>query len=337
MRLPHPRTEQLGFLAETPKEVCKLIGASCGEDEQKLIQQYYELGLPPVTSVNAISVMFGYNPSFTWSLLKNSHNFYRVFEIPKGPKKRNISAPKVSLKVIQKWLATHFYNKWERPDYVFGFVRGKSHIGAAQEHIGANWVISVDIEDFFPSIRWTRVYDAITDLGYQDDFSKQALTLLSCYYGSLAQGAPTSPILSNIIMGPLDKKIFELARHNSATYTRYADDIVISGKDGEPNSLLEQVCTLIESDGWKISVQKKKIQKSPNRLKIHGLLVNDKNVRLTKGYRNQIRAYKHILNNNSIDDESKNKLRGHIAYADHVATYSEQLPPPSTPSSKLPV
>jgi hypothetical protein len=48
------------------------MGSACDEDEAQLIQRYSALGLPPISSAEALATMFGYNPGFVWSLLKKN-------------------------------------------------------------------------------------------------------------------------------------------------------------------------------------------------------------------------------------------------------------------------
>ena len=167
MRLPHPQIERWGFLVENPEELFALLGKTCKVEECDLVTEYFEAAIPPVTSLNTLSVMFGYNPGFVWSLLNKTTRYYRTFDLPKGrgKRRRTIAAPKVSLKVIQKWLAHHFNKKWDVPNEVFGFVPGRSHIQAAQCHLGAQWVISVDIKDFFPSVTRATVKECLQHIG----------------------------------------------------------------------------------------------------------------------------------------------------------------------------
>ena len=318
MRLPHPLTSNLGFLAQNPDDLTLLLGSACKEPERKLIFEYFALRLPPVTSLNALSVMFGYNPGFTWSLLHNTTRHYRTFTVPKGRKHRRITAPRVALKLIQKWLSVHFARRWTAPDQVFGFVSGRSHIGAAYCHLGAQWVISADIQNFFPSVSRLRIARSLAEIGYHDHATIGVITSLVCYGHGLAQGSPASPILSNIVLRHLDTKLSQLAHATNTIYTRYADDIVFSGQQGNPTIMLDRICQVIESDGWRISERKKHVQQTPGRLKVHGLLVHGTKLRLTKGYRNRIRAYRHLLGKNRVSSSDIPTFNGHLEYADSV-------------------
>ena len=322
MRPPHPCTANICFLAEDANELIRLIGDEVGEGEAELIHEYYKLGIPPVTSRDALSAMFGYNPGFVWSLLNRPRKHYRTFEIPKGQEVRTITAPKVALKIIQKWLSVHFASVWTARPEVCGFVPGRSHIQAASRHVGCHWVASVDIENFFPSVPHHRVVDALRLLGYRDPFSLEALTDLTCFMGGLAQGAPSSPVLSNIALSTLDEALAVYASDRGFVYSRYADDIVLSGKGDPPPDVHPDISQMVRDDGWNISERKSRVDKLPGRLKVHGLLVSGERVRLTKGYRNKIRAFRHLINNGGVKQKDLARIRGHLAYAEEVDRFA---------------
>ena len=63
------------------------------------------------------------------------------------------------------------------------------------------------------------------------DVPERAATVLAhmcCFENELPQGAPTSPIVSNMVCGKLDSELHRLARRNRCVYTRYADDLSFS-------------------------------------------------------------------------------------------------------------
>ncbi len=323
MRFPHPDTPKICFLAENADTLIKLMGDHCSESEADRIRSYSELGLPPVTSPEALSVMFGYNPGFVWSLLKKPGRHYRVFSVPKGSQKRWISAPRVGLKTIQRWLNYHWTNVWTPSDVVHGFVPDRSHVTAAKKHLKAQWVVSLDIENFFPSVSEPKVIKALQALGYKDDTSLAICGRLICNGGGLTQGAPTSPTISNIVLSGLDDRLSKLAAETGSTYTRYADDIVFSGTGELPIEMSDRIVGEVTADGWQISPNKQKTSVQPERLKVHGLLVHGEKLRLTKGYRNRIRALRHLNNQSRISVEDRPKALGHISYADYIDRLDE--------------
>jgi len=109
-----------------------------------------------------------------------------------------------------------------------------------------------------------------------------------------------------------------LAQQHQIQYTRYADDIVFSGKGEFPSDLINEVKAAVEGHGWQLAISKERYSERPNRLKVYGLLVHGTRPRLTKGYRNRIRAFKHLVSANKVLEEDMQIVKGHLAYARSV-------------------
>ena len=298
------------FLKALPEEVHGLYA----QDFQQLCAKR----LPPVVSIRCLATLFGYSPKFTGALYRRTEKYYRTFTIPKGKKRRIINAPKVALKVIQKWFGFHLAEAVEFSNCVYGFIKGRSAIEAATLHCGAGWVYSIDITDFFPSTPVQSVATALVELGYPSH-GAELIAKLCCYNGGLAQGSPASPVLSNLVFREADADLVAVAQKYGLHFTRYADDVVFSGKGDFPEEIKPIVRAVIESRGWKIAAAKERLAKRPNRLKVHGLLVHGEKPRLTKGYRNRIRAFKHLLAKEAIDPEDLARVMGHLSYAQSVS------------------
>jgi RNA-directed DNA polymerase len=318
MRLPHDFLSSLALVAGTADELIQGLGQSVSADELAEINRLTRAGLPPITSDEALSVMTGYNRGFIWSLKSQTNKHYRVFKIPKGRLSRQIEAPRAGLKLIQKWLSIHFANVLKPHEAVHGFVQGRSHITAAREHLNASWVFSVDIENFFPSTTRESIVSALKLIGYQTVASLEILSQLCSYEGRLSQGAPTSPVLANAALSEIDNHISVLAQKFGARFTRYADDIVISGVNDVPTNLFAEIERIFDDTPWRLSESKRHLSVKPNRLKVHGLLVHGATLRLTKGYRNRVRAFAHVLKNEKVKNEDVKKLKGHLSYANQV-------------------
>ncbi len=297
------------FLKAIPEDVRELYA----QDFQALCEKRF----PPVVSIRCLATLFGYSTKFTGALYKRSEKYYRTFTIPKGKKRRTINAPKVALKVIQKWFGFHLAEVVKCDSAVYGFVKGRSAVEAAALHCGADWVYSVDIENFFPSTPLPTVVQALTEIGYPKH-GAEVVAKLCCYHGGLAQGSPASPVLSNLVFRQVDAELVAVAKKHALRFTRYADDVVFSGNDEFPDEIKLVVKNAIESRGWKVAPAKEHLATRPNRLKVHGLLVHGEKPRLTKGYRNKIRAFRHLLAKNAIDDEDIARVMGHISYATSV-------------------
>jgi hypothetical protein len=297
-----------------------------GEQIKGLVSQNY----PPVVSLQCLATLFGYSSRFVGSLHRRTDHYYRTFQISKGRGYRTIHAPKVALKVIQKWIGCHLAKVVAFDECVFGFVPGRSAPQAAATHCRANWVCSFDIKDFFSSTPIASVVKSLEQQGYPP-YGAQIMGKLCSYNECLAQGSPASPVLSNLVFRETDKALKHIASKNGIKYTRYADDLVFSGVDDFPNGLKEDVAKLIQSAGWRLADEKHQLIRRPARLKVHGLLIDGEYPRLTKGYRNRIRAFKHLLEGDKVAEEDIPRLKGHLAYARSV----ERLNPSKNEGSAL--
>ena len=286
--------------------------------ERAEVERLISLKHLPITSQDALALMIGINPGLVWSFVARPRKYYDQFPIKKGSKVREILAPRVSLKVVQKWISYHLQSFYSPPEHVYGFVAGRSHIDAASVHCGAEWVFSVDIENFFPTTPSYIVKQSLQKIGYGQE-SSSLIASLCTLDGFLVQGSPCSPVISNIVFEPLDATLAALATEMGARLTRYADDIVFSGSGEVPEDIRERVRSVFNEGPWSLSERKSKLSKHPERLKVHGLLVHNSVPRLTKGYRNKIRAFRHSLLSGKVKDCDMARITGHVQYADHVS------------------
>jgi RNA-directed DNA polymerase len=330
MRLSHHLIESLFFQFTDLGAAISAVQNHVSENEIGLIRRLAEQNLPPVSSPEVLAALVGVNPGLVWSLLNRHERYYRTFTIQSGSKTRTITAPRIALKIIQKWLSFHLGKRVEVADHVYGFVPGRSHLAAAKRHIGAEWAYSVDLADFFASTPYELVFEAYESLGYEG-YSAEVLARISCFRNFLAQGAPTSPVLSNICFRHKDVELVQIASSLGCTVTRYADDIVFSGTVAVPKELPELVSKMFESGPWHLAPHKELTQPLKGRIKIHGVLVKPNQLRLTKGYRNKIRAYSHVLATKGSTARDYRKLVGHVQYAEYVSRTTDS---PSGVSSK---
>lgn len=283
------------------------------------IESLVDKSLPPAVSETCLAVLFGYSLDFVYALSKKQHKFYRTFKIQQGKKVRVIHSPRVALKAVQKWFGTHLSNAVSFESHVCGFVKGKSFADAAKIHQGAKWVYSVDIEDFFPSISSSQISNALESLGYSKG-AAQLLADISSLNFRLAQGSPASPVLSNIVMKDIDKQLKELANQYDLQVTRYADDIVFSGTGEFQEKLSSEIDAIFETTPFSLNKDKTYFADSERgqRLKVHGLLVKEDRITLTKGYRNKIRAFRHLVEQGKVSEDDLSRLKGHLRFAEFI-------------------
>lgn len=307
--------EDIGALVES------VSGLS--EEQIKEARRLHQCGLPPVVSLRTLAVMTGFSPSFAGAMAKRPERYYRVFSIPKGKKKRTIEAPNVALKCILRWFAYHCARSIPvlglLGDCVFGFVPGRSPFDAAARHCESDWVYSVDIQDFFRSTPSARLIPVLMRLGYSVEASRLVASI-SSYKGHLPQGAPTSPVFANLVFAEVDEVLFGHAKSRGITYTRYADDLVFSGRGEMPPELPGDIsAALLRFDCWRVATTKTYASSRPRRLKVHGFLVDGKVPRLTKGYRARMRTFAFVLHSGRAKNPLEEaKLRGHVAYHAYI-------------------
>ncbi len=233
---------------------------------------------------------------------KKPSSYYISFEIPKkSGGVRSINAPVGDLKSLQRQFAAELYqchkdiledNK-SNQKVSHGFEKGKSIITNAKIHKNKNVLINIDLKDFFESFHFGRVAGYFEKNNYFKLPHDVAIMMaqLTCYKGALPQGAPTSPIITNLICQILDYRILAIAQKYRLDYTRYADDMTFSTNNikilEEYEEFMEELRKEIEKAGFKINEDKTRIQKNNNRQTVTGLTINKK---INVDYR----YYKHV-------------------------------------------
>ncbi len=223
---------------------------------------------------------------------------YKVFKISKrNGQVRKIKSPRPYLKVIQKCINIMLQVKFTSHHASHGFLNGKSIVTNASKHVYKTFVLNIDITNFFESVDFRRVK---TVLGLQpfnlSEIREPIAFLISnlcCDKGSLPQGAPSSPILTNIVCQRLDRKLFQLSKEFGAKYTRYADDITFSCNNEIFDFMfMNQLEEIIVSEGFKINSSKTRIQCNKDRQEVTGIIVNKK-VNVARKFVREIRAILH--------------------------------------------
>src|SRR5262249_40855931 len=148
----------------------------------------------------------------------NPHLYYRSFSISKrAGGRRQIDAPRVFVKTIQKWILRNVLYTRQLPPFVTGFVPGRSILTGAHLHVGKKYLMKVDIKDFFGSVTAEMVLTVFKSFGYPEKVSR-LLTHICTFRNSLPQGAPTSPYLANIVFLPCDSQLRQSSDLANVTY-----------------------------------------------------------------------------------------------------------------------
>ena len=212
---------------------------------------------------------------------------YRQFHIPKKTGgTRTITAPDGELKDILRTLSFILSELYVPTYEAMAFIKGRSIVDNARQHLGQNYVLNMDLSDFFTSINAGMVERGLVGIGVSPLVARDISTICTypLYEGRrihnvLPQGAPTSPILSNICSKVLDTRLSGLARRFHLTYTRYADDITFSSNHNvyQPNGeFFKELYRIIEDCHFKVNPNKTRLQKRGARQEVTGLIVAKK-------------------------------------------------------------
>ena len=137
-------------------------------------------------------------------------------------------------------------------EFSHGGVRGRHIKTNVEQHMESTFVFTADISNFYPSISHNRVYRLFAeDFACSPDVAR-ICTKLCTYKHRLALGLITSPILADQVMRPIDARIGGLCRKAGLVYTRYVDDLTISGPfDLEESGFAALVQRILTEHGFK--------------------------------------------------------------------------------------
>jgi predicted RNA binding protein YcfA (HicA-like mRNA interferase family) len=222
--------------------------------------------------------------------------FYRGFTRPKrAGGKRTIHSPERPLRDMQRRVLHRLLGHLRVHPAACGFRRGQSIVDNAAPHVRRAVIMKLDLTDFFTATSTGRVQKYFRRIGWNRP-AAQRLVELTCHGGGLPQGAPTSPILSNLVNYRLDARLEGLARAKGARYTRYADDITFSF-DRDNRAVIAVVrhsaCRVIEEFGYVVNRTKGvHILRRHQRQIVTGLVVNHR-ANLPRQTRRWLRAVEH--------------------------------------------
>ncbi|MFH2093393.1 MAG: retron St85 family RNA-directed DNA polymerase [Pseudomonadota bacterium] len=237
-------------------------------------------------------------------LASDNVRHYTTFDIKKNNgNKRKIFAPKSYLKIVQRKILDNILEKVKINSHAEGFRKRRSILTNAQRHIGKTMVIKMDLKDFFPSITFKRISGLFKALGYPNEVA-MTLTKLVTHQGVLPTGAPTSPVISNILSTKLDKRLSLLGKKKDFDYSRYADDMTFSSNNTDLKMLIPFLKKIINDEGFEVNESKTRILRNSGRQKIAGIVVNEK-INIEKKEIKKIRAILHNCRNKDMEIEIK--------------------------------
>tara|TARA_R110001599_G_scaffold193657_2_gene389485 strand:+ start:487 stop:1650 length:1164 start_codon:yes stop_codon:yes gene_type:complete len=331
--------------------------------------------LPPVFSLRHLSHLTDTDYPLLRSIVsREKEEPYRIFRIRKMPRPngdlgfRTICVPDPSLLKVQRWINKNILHHAKSHSASMAYSPKSQLVNAARPHCNSRWIIKVDIRNFFESISEIAAYRVYLSLGYQPLVSFELARLstrlgsntprrkhqqwvrfrpvkyykIDAYYhnrlGHLPQGAPTSPILSNLAMYQVDEELAELALKKSLTYTRYADDMCFSSaafsfSKSDAVSFISSVYKIIGRYGFSPNISKTRILTPGARKLVLGMLVDGDKPKLTRDFKSSMRMHLYYLESlhfGPIKHASNRGFSSVIGLKNHLfglATYARQVEP----------
>lgn len=258
------------------------------------IKRMSKENLPVIFEFHHLSKLLGRTPYYLASAVNVTEYHYRTFSIPKkSGGKRTISVPYPALLLCQQWIKSNILYKARIHDAAHGFVNGRSIKSNAELHLRQKHLLKMDLRDFFPSITKKRIINVFIRMGYPQNVSFY-LASLCCLDEKLPQGAPTSPVLSNVVAHGMDVRLSKLAEKSGLTYTRYADDLTFSGeKIGI--GILEIIADIAKSEGFEVNQTKTRLCRTKGRRIVTGISVSEDEMKVPRNFKRKLRQEVHYI------------------------------------------
>lgn len=209
----------------------------------------------------------------------------------------------------------------------FGYVRNRGTFENASNHAGARLLLRADIHNFFPSVSASRLVDSFRKAGMKDD-AAAALAKFATIDDKLPLGLNASPLLANLVCMELDDALQNLADGRGCRYSRYADDIAISGKSVPDRAEIEGA---LVAHGFSLNKRKFRVTKRGQAHFVTGLSISEKSgPRAPKAMKRRLRqelyyaekfgVADHIdrLNQDPTVQSGINRLDGTVNYVRHI-------------------
>lgn len=274
-------------------------------------------GAYPLLSLAQLAHETGASYTYLREVVSRARDPYQDIAIPKaGGDTRAISAPEPILMDVQRWVLTHLLKRLPGHPASFAYRPGGSIVHCAEQHVGASWMVKMDLHDFFATVTEVSVYRVFRRLGYAKLISFELARIttrarnaryapwlspdraIGAYSvdtpGVLPQGGPTSGQLANAAAARMDRLIQGYALRARLTYTRYSDDLVFSShaefRRADAVAVIQEVSGLTRAAGFSPHRSKSRIVPPGARRVVLGLLV-DESVRLLPEHRRRIEVH----------------------------------------------
>lgn len=277
-----------------------------------------ERNYPVLFSSVHLAIEMGVQSNYLNFLVLNREIRYKYFKLKKSKGGyREIMSPMEDLKWMQRWILLNILKDTYLTDAAKGFRPKISIADNAKPHQNKKVILKVDLLKFYDTITEKRVFGLFKHMGYipnlavdlaklttakhrkayWEDMNADEKVLLNELYTNkpaiLPQGAPTSPMIANLIANRMDKRFLGLSKKYNFKYTRYADDLTFSADDNKDIPPIEAIKAIIEKEGFYMNPKKIVYMKRGMKQFVTGLTVTN-GVHVPKKLRKEIFMHLHF-------------------------------------------
>jgi len=239
-----------------------------------------EHSLPLAIDDVSLAFHLGIRNKTLWWLIRSNKDLYEEFRLRKnGGGSRLIHNPMPRLKNVQKVILARILDHVPIGKHVGAYVPGRSCLDTANQHVKKGVIISLDIKNFFTSVKRAMVRRVLHSYGY-NHYVSSLLAALVCYTNFVPQGSPTSGYVANLVADQRFDQAIIKDLGTEWTYTRYSDDIDISHDDMQPREriteVIEHVARHVGNAGFRLNQNKTKLEPYWHQQRILGIVVNEK-------------------------------------------------------------
>ena len=317
------------------------------------------MGLEPVVSLGHLAHLTGAPYPYLRAVVSRRKDPYiSISRRKSNGAVREISSPEPMLADVQRWILKRVLPSLYVHPASYAYQRNRSIKQCAGRHVGASWLVKMDLHDFFHAIDERQVFKLLRAAGYPALISFEMARLCTRSFaerpcrgnnpkyrqipeynfdraGVLPQGGPTSGALANAAAASLDRRLAELARSRDVVYTRYSDDLTFSARREfsrkSASSLIKAVNAGVIEEGFEPHHKKTRVITPGARHVVLGLLLGDDSVRLLPEFKRRVEVHVRGVEKFGLVGHTShrgfNSLHGFVNHVDGCLAFATGIEP----------
>ncbi|WP_250623064.1 retron St85 family RNA-directed DNA polymerase [Pinirhizobacter soli] len=271
-------------------------------------------------------------PEQVRAIIRSAPLRYKKFLIPKkNGGSRRVAQPAREVKLLQYFILAEISSILPIHAAAFAYREGLSIRGNAQTHLDSRYLLKMDFERFFPSIKRKDVALHLQNF-CRDHYSDEEIGLICNIVLwaperskplELCIGAPSSPLISNSIMFEFDNIIANVLNHRSVNYTRYADDLTFSSRSRDQlvdvEDLVKNALQSLTYPSIKVNSKKTVHCSMATRREVTGIVLTPEHkLSVGRDRKRLARSMYYRAQREELDSEAMQKLNGLLAFIESV-------------------